>query len=335
MSSSTLIPSSRFKMLPSITLEEHYLSSAYIEAQKSNSSLPDLNATFPSHITNKLRSLADERIKDMNDGNVSIQVLSHTPVDPSPSLSKQINDELAQAISKNPSRLRGFATLPMGEPSAAAQELERCVKELGFVGALIDSHIDGKFYDGERFWCVFEKAQDLDVPIYIHPTFTAEGGMAKYRGNYDDNVALSLSNWGWGWHSDTGLHFLRLFAAGVFDQFPKLKLVLGHMGELLPFQLDRIYGVAERWGRERKLKNVWDENVWVTTSGMFSLAPLACLLQTKSRDKVLYSIDYPFSGNEKGAEYMDKVKKSGLFGEELDGFAYKNAEKLLRVKVSE
>jgi predicted TIM-barrel fold metal-dependent hydrolase len=321
-------------MLPSITLEEHYLSSAYIEAQKSDSSLLDLNADFPPQLINKLKSLTDDRIKDMDNGNVSIQVLSHAPVDPSPSLSKQINDELAQAISKNPSRLRGFATLPMGEPPAAAQELERCVKELGFVGALVDNHIDGKFYDGEKFWCVFEKAQDLDVPIYIHPTFTAESDMAKYRGNYNDRIAMALSNFGWGWHSDTGLHFLRLFAAGVFDRFPKLKLVLGHMGELLPFQLDRIYGIAEHFGRERKLKDVWDENVWVTTSGMFSLAPLACLLQTKSRDKVLYSVDYPFSNNERGAEFMSKVEKSELFGEELDGFAYKNAEKLLKIKVS-
>jgi len=220
-------------------------------------------------------------------------------------------------------------------PLAAAAELARCVQDLGFVGALLDNHLDGEFYDAAKFWPVFEKAQELDVPLYIHPTFASEKMLEHYKGNYDDAVAQQLSAFGWGWHSDTGLHILRLFASGLFDRFPKLKIVIGHMGELLPFQLDRCINITNRWtNRERGLKQVWDENIWVTTSGMFSLPPLACLLQTTSVDRVLYSVDYPFSATEKGREFFGEVVKSGLLkGGELEMFASGNAEKLLKLKL--
>lgn len=313
------------------------MSSAVIADQQSNGS-PDLFAAFPADTARKLKSIDDERIKDMNDADITMQVLSHGAMDHGThTLCHQINDELATKISKNPSRFKGFATLPMGNPSEAASELERCIKELGFVGALIDNHLDGEFYDDEKFWVLFEKACVLDVPIYIHPTFTAEKDMGRYRGKYSEDVAVGLSNWGLGWHFDTGIHFLRLYAAGLFDKFPKLKIVLGHMGELLPFNLERIFKVAKRWGRERHLEEVWDENVWITTSGMFSLAPLACLVQTKGKEKIMFSVDYPFAPNTDGRGFVDKVIGSGLFGEEgskeMRGFAYENAERLLKIKV--
>lgn len=244
-----------------------------------------------------------------------------------------VNDDPAAAVSRHPTRLAGFALLPMMEPAAAAQELERCVKGLGFVGALVDAYLDGQFYDDERFWVIFEKAQELDVPLYIHPTFASDSMMEHYKGNYDDAVALALSAFGWGWHSDTGLHILKLFASRVFDRYPKLKVVIGQMGEMLPFQLSRCIAVAARWGRERGLEEVWKNNIWVTTSGMFSLTPLACLLQTTTIDHVLYSVDYPFSTNEKGLEFFHEIEKSGLIaGQDLELFAYKNAENLLGVK---
>jgi predicted TIM-barrel fold metal-dependent hydrolase len=158
--------------------------------------------------------------------------------------------------------------------------------------------------------------------------------LEHYKGNYDDSVALALSAFGWGWHAETGHHVLRLFASGLFDKYPKLKIIIGHMGELLPFQIDRIAGRAKRWGnRERDLMEVWKNNIWITTSGMFSLAPLACLLQTTTIDHVLYSVDYPFSSNETGMKFFEEIKKSGLISaDDLDKFAFKNAEVLLKVK---
>jgi predicted TIM-barrel fold metal-dependent hydrolase len=321
-------------MFPLITLEEHYISPRVRQGWKD--AAIDPYSAFPEHLVTKLESLGDQRTKDMNKGDVSIQVLSHATIDASPLLCSQANDDLAVAISKNPTRLAGFATLSMCNPNAAASELARCVKEYGFVGALIDNHLDGQFYDASSFWPVFDKAHELDVPIYIHPTFASEGMMEHYKGNYDDQVASALSAFGWGWHVETGMHILRLFASGLFDRLPQLKIIIGHMGELLPFQLDRIVGIFQGWGKmNRGLREVWKNNIWITTSGMFSLPPLACLLQTTTIEHVLYSVDYPFSSNEKGSQFIEEIRKSGLLeGNELEKFAFRNAENLLKLKAT-
>ncbi|KAH9222753.1 putative 2-amino-3-carboxymuconate-6-semialdehyde decarboxylase [Leptodontidium sp. 2 PMI_412] len=319
-------------MTPFITLEEHYISRSAVKKAGADG----VYAMFPPHIVSKLADLGNERIADLEKGEVSLQVLSHGPIDASKDVCIVVNDELAAAISKNPTRLAGFALLPVIDPKAAADELDRCVTKLGFLGALVDNHLDGQFYDDEKFWPIFEKAEELDVPIYIHPTFASEEMLRHYKGNYDDNIALALSAFGWGWHSETGLHVLRLFASGLFDRYPKLKIVIGHMGEMLPFQLDRCVSVSERWGaKKRGLREVWQNNIWITTSGMFSLPPLACLLQTTTIDHVLYSVDYPFSPNEKGRGFIDVVKESGLMSEEdFEKFAYRNAENLLKVQAT-
>ncbi|KAJ5648347.1 metal-dependent hydrolase [Penicillium lividum] len=315
-------------MLPLITLEEHYISPTVRAAQTH-----DEFATFPPDLVRKLNSLDNERINDMDKGKVSLQVISHGPGDRPASLCTEANNDLASAISKNPSRLAGFAHLPMGDPTAAATELERCIRQLGFVGALVDNHLSGTFYDDEKFWPIFEQAQALDVPIYIHPSWAADSAMEHYRGNYEESVAVALSAYGWGWHSETGLHILKLYASGLFDRFPRLKIIIGHMGEMLPFQMERVIKVSGRWGKTRGFEEVWRENIWITTSGMFSLPPLACLLQTTSIDHVLYSVDYPFSSNETGLAFFDQVKESGLItGEDLEKFAFRNAEALLRVQ---
>lgn len=157
--------------------------------------------------------------------------------------------------------------------------------------------------------------------------------MGVYKGNYDQGVADALSAYGWGWHVSTGLHILKLFASGLFDRYPKIKIVIGHMGELLPFQLGRIFPQSARWGTfQRSLKEVWDENIWITTSGMFSLAPLACLLRTTKIERILFSVDYPFSENETGRKFIEEIKQSGLVKEEeLEMIAHRNAEILLKL----
>ena len=289
---------------------------------------------FPEHIIAKMQDLGDGRLKALDDGGVGIQVLSHGPLNASSTICAQVNDDLSQAIARNPTRLRGFATLSMSEPEAASKELSRCVEDLGFVGALIENHLDGKFYDDEQYWTVFEKAQELDVPIYIHPTFASEDMLEHYKGNYPTPVAIALSAFGWGWHADTGLHVLRLYAAGLFDRFPRLKIVIGHMGEMLPFQMERCIRISQSMGKKRGLREVWRENIWITTSGMFALGPFACLLQSTERDHVLYSVDYPFSSNETGYAFLEEIRASGLLTEkEFEGFVRGNAEKLLKVSI--
>ncbi|KAJ3712010.1 putative metal-dependent hydrolase [Lentinula raphanica] len=324
---------------PIITLEEHYISSSLL-ARKA---IDDL--TF-NYVLPKLSNIDEERIKDMDAGSVTLQVLSHVAIETlSPELARETNDELHTALQQlsqthpgsGPRRLAAFANLPMADPPAAAAELTRTTTDLGFVGALINNHLSGRFYDDSFFWPVFERAQELDVPIYIHPMFPTPSKETKerYEGNYSDVAGYFLGMAGWGWHADTGLHMLRLWASGVWDRFPRLKVVIGHMGELIPFQLDRIVPMSERWGEHKRgLREVWRENIWVTTSGMFSLAPMACLLHASPADHIMFSVDYPFSSNETGKKFLEELRDSELVNEEeFEGIAFKNAERLLKVKV--
>jgi len=325
-------------MLPLISLEDHFISPTVAAASKENN-----YAVFPEKIMAQLLSLSGPRIEEMDAGKVTLQVISHGPLNASAANCKIANDELAAGIAPHPTRLGAFAMLPMATPTLAAEELSRCVKDLHFRGALINNHLQGAFYEDPKFWPVFAKAQELDVPIYLHPTFATDEMLdASYRGNFSEGIAKVFSGRGWGWHSETGLHILRLWSSGLFDQYPRLKIVIGHMGEMLPFQLDRIYGMTENGksggiftGIKRGLREVWRENIWVTTSGMFTLAPFACLLRMSDIGKVMFSVDYPFADNRDGLKFMELVKESGLVGEEeLEMIAYGNAEKLLGVKVS-
>ncbi|KAL1624011.1 hypothetical protein SLS56_007993 [Neofusicoccum ribis] len=282
-------------MLPLITLEEHY-----VDHQVLGTSQEDAFAysSFPQPLMDKLASLGDDRLSDLDSNSISLQ--------------------------------------------AAAEELTRCIRDLGFVGTLINNHHKGSFYDDPRYWPVFSTAQGLNVPVYIHPTFPSQDRVYQYRGHYSEPIAQMLGAWGWGWHSDVGLHILRLYAAGLFDLFPKLKIVIGHMGEMLPFQLDRIIDISEslnapEWtGRQRGLREVWENNIWITTSGMFSLAPMACLLKVMSPERIMLSVDYPFSDNDKGKQFIEDLWNSGLVsGRDVEGIAYRNAETLLGIKAGQ
>ncbi|OZJ02497.1 hypothetical protein BZG36_04846 [Bifiguratus adelaidae] len=243
-------------MLPLITLEDHFISDAVSTSVPFQEFRLDM---FPPDTKANLFDVGERRLKEMDKGNVSIMVVSHVPVEAAvtPEICRRSNGQLRKSVQDNKTRFAGFAQLPMNDPKAAAVELSRCVKDLQFVCALVGCHTAGQFYDSEDYWPVWEKAQELDVPIYIHPSFVAEDQKSHYTGNYPDNVATALSGYGWGWHSDVGLHFLRLFVSGVFDRFPRLKIIIGHNGEMLPYMLDRIDHFAKLWGhRERNLKTV-------------------------------------------------------------------------------
>ncbi len=246
-----------------------------------------------------------------------------------------MNNKLAAAVAKHPDRFSGFAVLPIGEPEKLGDELRRCVKELGFVGALIGNHANGTFYDGTEYTKLWEAAQELDVPIYLHPT-QPTGPMFKphYEGDYSLRAAMCIGTFAFGWHSDVAVHILRLFAAGVFDRFPKLKIVIGHFGEMLPFMLQRIVDSAPLWAPEvqRTFKSVWDENIWITTSGVWSTSHMACILQNTQVDRILYSVDFPFVSSETGKRFLEDLQKSGLVtDEQLAMISHKNAQKLLGV----
>lgn len=187
--------------IPFITLEEHFTSGAATKVYG------NVASEFGAAVGAKLSSVSTSRLADMDAGGVSRQVISHTPfrTAPTPELCASINDELRAAVSAHPDRFAGFACLPMTEPRAAAAELKRVVRELEFVGALVDTHSEGMFYDESEWDVLWEAAQELDVPIYLHPCYASEEMMRiNYRGNYGEDVAESLGAWVFGWHVETG-----------------------------------------------------------------------------------------------------------------------------------
>jgi predicted TIM-barrel fold metal-dependent hydrolase len=325
-------------LLPSscITLEEH---ATFRAVGDESPFYTEIWKTFPD----QRRALLDhdtERLADMDAGHVSIQVLSQLPGTgmTNPSGCRAANDELAAVIKAHPTRFAGWAVLAMVDPNGAAQELERAVKELGLVGAMIDDHLpDMTHYDDKRFWPVFAAAERLDVPIYLHPAPASDSVMiARFNGadgGYSTALAQGLSTGAWGWHEYLGLHVVKLFAAGLFQQFPRLKIVIGHMGEMIPMMIDRIERLKFfKRGGLGSFRAVWERNVWVTTSGIFSVRTLEMLLKVTPVERVLCSVDTPFESNVTGWAFIEELARSGLLSkDEMDQFVQGNARKLLKI----
>jgi hypothetical protein len=290
-------------------------------------------------LQSKLDDLGDQRLADMDAGGIDIQVLSHgapgtEQLEPEHAipLAREANDYLARSIATHPDRLAAFATLPTAAPAQAADELERTVSEHGFKGALINGHVRGEFLDDRKFWPIFERAQRLRVPIYLHPTPPPAAVREAYYGGLAPQVAQTLSMAGWGWHVDTGLHVLRLIAGGVLDEYPGLQIIIGHMGEALPFFLARSSRVLrQQAGLSRPLEDYMAANFHFTTSGMFTYPPLICLLQVIGADRVMFSVDYPYSSNEEGRDFVLGAPISEPDREKL---AFANAERLLGLDLS-
>lgn len=323
---------------PLVTLEEHFLAAAVANDAGSNDKYTEQLKHLPG-LSDKLTDLDSLRLQQMDVGKVSLQVISHCPGAKTAAQCVAANDQLAEAVRQRPDRFAGLAVFDVADPEHAAAELRRAVTKLGFRGALVDSHTaDGGYFDGPEYDVLWRTAVELDVSIYIHPTWASDEVMRTlYTGDAIPRAAaVSLSSSGFGWHSDVATHFLRLFAARVFDRFPKLKIILGHFGEMLPFMIERIGALSKRWGAyERDFVTVWNENVWVTTSGVWGLAPMRCLLSNTSVDRIMYSVDYPFAKNEDGLRWWGELEASGLLSAEgLQKVAHGNAEQLLGVKAT-
>ena len=315
---------------PLIALEEHFFSQAAENSTVKEKYVEQFK--YVPGVEDKLKDLEHLRFDEMANGKISMQIVSHCPGTLTPDQAIAANDQLAEAVKKHPDRFAGFAVLSMVYPQHCADELERCIKQLGFVGALVDNHVNGAYYDGDAYDTFWRKAEELAVPIYLHPTWPADH--MQVTGNFTPGAGRSLGSSGWGWHSDVGQHVLRLHAANVFEKFPKLKIIIGHFGEMLPFMLQRICNLSVRWGeRKRDFKQVWDENIWVTTSGVWSLDPLRCMLANTKMERILFSVDFPFEKNENGLKWMEELEQSGLVtSEELEMIAFRNSERLLGVK---
>jgi 2,3-dihydroxybenzoate decarboxylase len=219
-------------------------------------------------------------------------------------LARQANDLLHEGIQVRPDRLAGFATLPTPNPEAAADELERTVKELGFKGALITGETHGSFLDDRKFWPIFERATMLDVPIYLHPAIPKESVVNAYYDGYRSNDYPILMGAVWGFTVDTATHALRLMLSGVFDEYPRLKIILGHLGEALPFLLWRLEWTYKNLTKKAGLSECFRKNFYVTTSGNFSQSALHCAIMELGVERILFAVDWPFNSNVEGVEFV-------------------------------
>jgi predicted TIM-barrel fold metal-dependent hydrolase len=216
-------------------------------------------------------------------------------------------------------------------PEAAAVELERTVKDLGFHGVLVNGATDGLFLDDPRFEPILARAEALDLPIYIHPGIPAEPVRNAYYDGLPGNFSFTLALSAWGWHAEIAVHTLRLVLSGALDRHPRLKIVIGHMGEALPFMLDRIDETtsAEAKGRlQRSVKQTILDQVWITTSGFFTMAPFMAALMTFGADRIMFSVDYPFASNARARAFLDALPVSAADRAKI---AHGNADRLLRL----
>ena len=322
-----------------IAIEEHFLADGFREVMKrdAHSQGGSSNAAFVAAQQAKLADLGSTRLKDMDAGGIDLQVISHTasavvplPGDEAVRLTREANDQLASAVAAHPDRFAGFATLPMPDPEAAADELERAVRSLGFKGAMINGTTNGRFLDDPSFLPIVERAAALDVPIYIHPEVPPAAVREAYYSGLDPAVNFSLATAGWGWHCELGIHALRLILAGVFDRLPTLQIIIGHMGEMIPFMLARSNNVLTPVAKhlQRTVSEYFLQNFSITTSGFFSDPLLLLALQVIGADRIIFSVDYPYSSNEQGRAFLDRASISPADKEKI---SHLNAERLLKL----
>jgi predicted TIM-barrel fold metal-dependent hydrolase len=324
-----------------IAIEEHFLPTS----SRPYASLPpagDPLAQYRATMSSKLTEVGAGRLADLDAAGIDLQVISATEsgvqlgtLDPATlvGLARESNDELAEVVRAHPDRFAGFAYLPLQTPEAAAAELERAVTKLGLKGALINGTTNGRFLDHPSFQPVLAEAERLDVPIYLHPAPPPPEVMAAYFSGLPAGVGTSLSTSAWGWHVETGLHSLRLIAAGVFDRFPRLQIIIGHMGENLPFSLARAdHRLAPTTSHlQRKPAEYFHENFYITPSGYFTIPPLLCALEVVGADRIMFAVDYPFSSNLEARAFLDAAPLSPADREKI---AHGNAERLLRLNSS-
>lgn len=316
-----------------IALEEHFVLAETIDTSYAVRDLPPT-------IREKILDLGSGRIADMDRGGLDICILSLTApgvqavtnVGQAIAQARRTNDYLAENVAKNPKRLRGFATLPLQDPEAAAKELTRCVKELGFCGALVNgfSQIGNAdsaiYYDLPQYRSFWATVQELDVPFYLHPRDPLVSGQPCYEGY------LWLAGSPWGFAVETSIHALRLMASGLFDEYPKLKIILGHLGEGLPIGIWRVDNRISRGSGTPKatlpMSHYLRENFYITTSGNFHTQALTNVILELGTERILYSVDYPYEDVVQAKEWFDQA---AISDSDRMKIARTNAQKVFRL----
>lgn len=316
-----------------IALEEHCLTQR-VAAELPLPPMRERSRYLGHDINEQLFDLGEDRLARMDEAGIDMQVLSLKEPGAQAfegpdavAIARDANDVIHAAVTAHPDRFRGFAALPTADPAAAVAEFERAVTELGFCGALINGHTGGRFLDAREFRGIFEAAEALDVPIYLHPRMVLPEMRETYFRDY-----RFLATASWGFAMDTGAHFLRILCSGVFDEFPSLQIILGHLGEGVPFFAHRIDSHLQphlgALGLERSPLEYIRENLVVTCSGNFSVAAFGCAVDVLGIDRVLFSVDWPYESSTAAVAFLDALP---LDPKDKASVAHANAERLLRL----
>lgn len=332
-----------------ITIEEHFADPRLAEADarwRPKMELTDeqreVMAFFASrmNLTEQLGDLSEKRIPHMDSQNIRMQILSYTsligdyvPADEAVRIALEANNLLSQRIKAHPDRFRAMVTLPLADPVAAAKELERCVRELGFVGVLLYGQYKSHWLDEPQFLPIFEKAAELDVPVYLHPALINPlVQQAMYMSPaYSAVTGAELSSAAIGWHYDVGIQTVRLILAGLFDRLPTLKVISGHWGENIPMFLDRMNHqlTPDMTGLQHEFAYYYHRNIYLMPSGIMSDINLRTMVELMGADHILYAEDYPY---EQPSDFYDLLMHSSLTDEQKELIAHKNAERIYHQK---
>jgi predicted TIM-barrel fold metal-dependent hydrolase len=336
-----------------IDLEAHFYTQEYVKYLRRRKKVPreesykgsmrlwyttDIWEPHGPEIDDRLCDLAENRLKDMDKAGIDMQVLSLSapgceqfPSNVGTALTKRINNALSKATKEYPDRFIGLAALALQNPGEAANELERSVIELGLKGAKVHSHVGNTYLDDKRYWIVFEKAEKLDVPIYLHPTAPNPSMMKAYMG-----YGFALGGPAWGFGAETALQVMRLIYSGVFDKYPRLKIILGHLGEGLVFWINRIdFVFTKPWIDKKtqpKIKRLPSEylrdNFAITTSGIFNTPAFLSAFMEMGAEYIMFSSDYPYENTEDSVRFINNVS---VAQSDRETICHSNAEKLFKL----
>ena len=320
-----------------ITLEEHFATPLFLDGPGQD--LKNAALKFEGRGTKLIEPLCDigdKRIAAMDAAGVDMQVLSLTSpgteqldAAEAMALARESNDALAAAVKKNPKRFAGFAALPTMVPDKAATELESRIRGGGFVGAVISGHVRGRYLDDKFFWPILEAAEALNAPIHIHPTKPPQAVFDAYYSGFSPLVNDMFGSPGWGWHIETAVHVVRIILGGTFDRFPKLQLVIGHLGEGLMSMFQRLDVMTPAMTKlKRPITDYLRGNVHYTVSGFNFPATFLNLLLEVGVDRIMFSADHPYQSMAQAKAFLEQIPVSAADRERI---AHGNAEKLFNL----
>ena len=320
-----------------IALEEHFATPGFLDGPgRDVKELARQAGGRAEHLMRDLCDIGEGRIAQMDAAGIDMQVLSLTApgveeleAPEAVALAHDTNDALAEAIAKRRTRLSGFAALAIAAPDQAAKELERRFSGQAFVGAVINGHHRGRYLDDKFFWPVLEAAESLGAPIYLHPTRPPKPVIEASFGGFAAPVTEMLSGPGFGWHIETAVHVLRMVLGGVFDRFPKLQIVIGHMGEGLPFFIQRVDVMSvELTQLKRPVSAYLRDNLHYTFAGFNFPQTFLDLLLEIGVGRIMFSADYPYASMTKARAFLDQIPVSAA---DLERIAHGNAESLFKL----